>query len=183
MKTLLPILNFHFMITKSNVDTIDVFLDFVSSLDTEIGEVLFSPLLHTYKEVEHETIALNEDQIHGIESKSNSLNIPIKLDNWISKSNNKPSIANCTEWILPFFLVTGHITPCCLVNESNQREFIKKTSIGNIFETSFKDIWSGKEYTKLRRMIQVGKVPIQCKTCPIYSVGKSGVFNAKEESI
>jgi radical SAM protein with 4Fe4S-binding SPASM domain len=71
---------------------------------------------------------------------------------------------------MPFVLATGHVTPCCLVSESNQREFQKKNSMGNAFSTSIKDIWQKDDYIKYRKMIQNGDVPLQCKECPIFSV-------------
>jgi MoaA/NifB/PqqE/SkfB family radical SAM enzyme len=50
MKKKFPILNFHYIITKNSKEEVLDFLDFIHSLDTEIGEVLITPMLHGFKE-------------------------------------------------------------------------------------------------------------------------------------
>ncbi len=71
---------------------------------------------------------------------------------------------------MPFIFVTGHVIPCCAENEANAREFQKKTSMGNVFKQSFREIWYGEKYRSLRKMLREGKVPPPCVNCPIYRV-------------
>ena len=80
----------------------------------------------------------------------------------------KPNISKCLEFFEPFIFVTGDVIPCCAGNEANGREYQKKTSLGNIFEKPFKEIWAGERYRQLRVMIRKGKLPSPCVNCPIY---------------
>jgi len=73
---------------------------------------------------------------------------------------------------MPFIFVTGHVIPCCAGNEAGRRDFQKETSLGNVFIQSFKEIWKGKKYKALRKMIREGKVPPPCVDCSLYEVTK-----------
>ena len=44
MKKRFPILNFHYIITKDSKEELFDFLDFIQSLDTEVGEMLVTPM-------------------------------------------------------------------------------------------------------------------------------------------
>ena len=82
----------------------------------------------------------------------------------------KPPISHCTAWLMPFIFVTGHVIPCCSGNEAGNRDFQKATSLGNIYEHSFKDIWNGEKYKTLRKMIRENKVPTACRDCCAFNV-------------
>jgi MoaA/NifB/PqqE/SkfB family radical SAM enzyme len=166
--TLLPVLNFHYIVTKPNVLEITKFLEFVHSLMTEVGEVLLTPLLHSFEEVKDIEIDLTEDIVKHVEEKAKKLGITLAYNLSVPKKGRKPPITHCVEWIMPFVFATGHVIPCCAGNEANRREFQKATSLGNVFNKSFKEIWYGDEYKKFREMIRKGIVPLQCSNCPIY---------------
>jgi MoaA/NifB/PqqE/SkfB family radical SAM enzyme len=168
MGTLLPVLNFHYIVSKYNVHEITKFLEFVHSLKTEVGEILLTPLLHEFKEVKDIAVDLTEDIVKSIEEEAKKLGITLAYNLSVPKKGRKPPITNCVEWIMPFIFVTGHVIPCCAGNEANQRDFQKATSLGNVFNKSFKEIWYGDEYKKFREMIRKGKAPLQCRNCPIY---------------
>lgn len=69
---------------------------------------------------------------------------------------------------MPFVFVTGHISPCCGINEANQRELLKRNSPGNLFEKSLKEIWYSDKYIRIRKMIRNNKCPVECALCPAY---------------
>jgi len=177
MKTLLPVLNFHYIVSRLNIHEIPDFLEFVDSLDTEVGEVLLTPLLHTFDEVKDLEIKLSEDNLRDAKAKAKELgialdyNLSVESEKW--RLPKKPPISNCVEWIMPFIFVTGHVVPCCVGNEANRRDFQKATSLGNIFNKSFKEIWYGDKYKKFREMIRKGEAPVQCHDCPIYTPNKN----------
>ncbi len=85
---------------------------------------------------------------------------------------NKTPVSHCTAWITPFVYVSGDVVPCCAMNEGNIRDFQKKNSLGNIFQQSFKDIWEGERFLRLRNEIRAGKIPALCRDCPMFDVSR-----------
>lgn len=172
MKARFPILNFHYIITKESKDEVLTFLDFLNSLNTEIGEVLITPLLHTYKEAEKFVVHIDEDYVKTVRERAKRYGIPVTI-NMSAKQEaegleKKPSINNCKEYIMPFIFVTGQVTPCCAQNEANEREWQKKTSLGNALEKPFREIWYSPKYVKMRKLIRENKCPGECAICPVY---------------
>lgn len=169
MNTRLPIYNFHYIITKPNLGEIPKFLEFVHSLDADIGEVLFTPLLHTFNEVKDIVVTLKEEDMRSIEKKAEELGVSIDY-NLSVPIGGQPPINHCVEYIMPFIFVTGHVINCCCNNEGNRRDWQKETSFGNAFEQPFREIWYSKRYKRMRELIREGKVPKECVYCPIYDV-------------
>lgn len=168
-----PILNFHYIITKESKDELTQFLDFVHSLNTEIGEILVTPMLHSFKEAEKYSVKIDESYVESIRQRAQKYKIPITI-NMSAKQEaegllSKPPISNCKEHIMPFIFVTGHVTPCCAQNECNQREWQKKLSLGNASEQSFREIWYSPRYVQMRKMIRKNKCPQECAKCPAYN--------------
>ncbi len=105
---------------------------------------------------------------------------PVKLNpqspgpiawNW-NTEQEKPPIQMCTAWIMPYIFVSGHVIPCCVGNEANQRELQKKLSLGNVNDRSFKEIWDSPEYKEFRAMIRRGETPLQCRDCGVFAVDR-----------
>ncbi|MEK6906841.1 MAG: SPASM domain-containing protein [Nanoarchaeota archaeon] len=172
MKKRFPILNFHYIITKNSKDELLGFLDFVHSLNTEVGEILVTPLLHGFKEAKRYVVDIDETYVKKINERAKRYNIPITI-NMSAKQKaegleKKPDINNCKEYIMPFIFVTGHVTPCCGQNEANQREWQKKMSLGNVFEKPFREVWYSPKYINLRKIIRSNKCPKECALCPAY---------------
>ena len=172
MKKRFPILNFHYIITSESKDEILEFLDFVHSLNTEVGEILVTPMLHSFEEAKKYAVSIDKKYVDKVRERAKKYNIPITI-NMSAKQDaegleKKPSISNCKEYIMPFIFVTGHIIPCCGQNEANIREWLKKTSFGNLFEKPFKEIWYSPKYVKIRKMIRANKCPPEPAHCPAY---------------
>lgn len=172
MKKRFPILNFHYIITKESKNELLDFLDFVHELNTEVGEVLVTPMLHSFKEAKKYAVTIDEGYVEKIREKAKKYKIPITI-NMSAKQNaesleKKPSINNCKEYIMPFIFVTGHVTPCCAQNEANARDWQKKMSLGNALEKPFKEIWYSEKYKKMRKLIRQNKFPKECAICPAY---------------
>ncbi|MBU2567794.1 MAG: SPASM domain-containing protein, partial [Elusimicrobia bacterium] len=74
----------------------------------------------------------------------------------------------CVRWNEPFVLVTGHVQPCCIINQANQREHQKKYSFGNLLEQDFHDIWKSKEFKDFLKVLRKDKFPAICKYCRLY---------------
>ena len=174
MKTKFPILSFHYIVTKYSKEEIDIFLEFLHSLDTEIAEVLVTPMLHSFPEAEDIYVTVDPEYIAKIEKKAKKYNIPVTI-NMCAKQDaealeKKPGINNCKELIMPFIFVNGDVTPCCGQNEVNEREWQHKTTLGNALKQPFREIWYSPRYIKMRKMIRQNKVPPECIWCPAYDL-------------
>ena len=177
MKTKFPILNFHYIITSESKAEVLDFLDFIHSLDTEIGEVLLTPMLHSFKEAEKYAIEIDENYVGLIKERAAKHKIPVTL-NMSAKQEaegleRKPPIKDCKEYIMPFIFVTGHVTPCCAQNEANARDWQKEMALGNALEKPFKEIWYSPKYKKMRKLIRQNKCPGECAICPAYEIKHS----------
>lgn len=169
-----PILSFHYIVTSESKDEVLSFIDFVASLNTEVAEILVTPMLHSFKEAEKYAVDINEDYVMKIKEKARKYNIPITVNMCAKKEaeglERKPPIRQCREYIMPFIFVTGHVTPCCAQNEANAREWQKKTSLGNALQQDFRKIWYSPRYKKLRQSIRQNTCPPECKLCPAYYI-------------
>lgn len=171
MKKRFPILNFHYIITSESKDEILKFLDFVHSLKTEVGEILITPMLHSFNEAKKYAVKIDKRYVDEVEARAKKYNIPVTV-NWSATSEargtRKPPINCCKEYIMPFIFATGHVTPCCGQNEANAREWQKKMALGNALEQDFRKIWYSQRYKQLRQMIRANKCPKECALCPAY---------------
>ncbi len=165
-----PLLSFHYIVSRDTKPEIYRFLDIVSGLDTEIAEVLITPLMHSFKEAEHLVEHISDKDIEKIKEYAAERNISVTINQNVPKNGNKRPINRCIEYIMPFIFVTGHMIPCCGANEANQREIQKTTAMGNIFEKPLKEIWYGPRYTQLRNLIRSGELPFVCRECPAYDI-------------
>lgn len=168
LKTQSPVINFHYIFSKANVHEMIPFIELVHSLDCNQYEILFTPLLHPFDEVKDLAIEITSELRQRADAKARELGIRLAYNTCTGA--NKPPIKKCTAWIEPFIFATGHVIPCCVGNEANRREFQKDTSLGNVFEERFEEIWYGENYKRFRQMIHHGEVPAQCANCAIYDV-------------
>ena len=183
MKTKFPILNFHYIITSESKAEVLDFLDFVHALNTEIGEVLITPMLHSFKQAEKYAVEIDENYVGLIKERAAKHKIPVTINMSAKQEaeglSEKPPIKNCKEYIMPFIFVTGHVTPCCGQNEANAREWQKKMALGNALEKPFREIWYSSEYRAMRESIRKNKCPGECALCPAYEINASSKQNQK----
>lgn len=170
MNAYFPEVAFHYIVNSINVDEMLQFLDFVISVGGDGCEVIFTRMLHTHKDVKNLFVEVPQTLINELDKKGKELGLKVAWNADVLQ--DKPNIKKCTEWIMPFIFVTGHVIPCCACNEANRREFQKKYALGNIFEKSFKEIWRGRNYENFLKMLKKGKVPVQCVDCPLYETKK-----------
>ena len=164
-----PRLIFHFIISKINMHEIEKYIELVHSFGLENPEILFTPTLHSYKEIEGLYINVPEEVPKSVDKKARELGVKIAWNANVPKV--LPPITRCFAWLMPFIFVTGDVSPCCASNEQNERDFQVKNCFGNVFETSFKDIWNGDKFREFRKKILRGEVPPICKSCTIYDTG------------
>ena len=171
MKADFPQVAFHFVVNKLNVREIPRYIDLAYSIgEKENLDIQFSRMLHSFKETEELFTEIPEEVIKKAEDKAKELGIKVVFNADVPQV--KPSMKKCAEWTMPFIFVSGHVIPCCAGNEAGNREFQKRTALGNIFSEPFKEIWRGEKYKNLRRMLNRGQVPLPCGACPLYQRGK-----------
>lgn len=165
-----PELSYHYIINKLNIGEVIDFIDLVKSITGTDGSIIFTRMLHCFPETKDLFVEIPEYLEKQVKDKARETRVRVSWN--ADAPAKKPSISQCSLWIMPFIFVTREVIPCCAGNEANKRDSQKEYSLGNIFENSFNDIWNSDKYRDFRRMINQGKVPVQCKDCPPYSIGK-----------
>lgn len=180
MKSYFPEISFHYIINKLNYQEIPQYISLVSSMsERKEFSIQFTQMLHEFEQTKELFTKIPNELINKAEDLAKKYSIKIMWN--LDVPQVKPSINRCIEWTMPFIFVTGHVIPCCSGNEAGQREFQKKTSLGNVFETSFKDIWYGEKYKSLRRQLSRGKIPAPCKNCCLYDTGVKPVESSVQK--
>ena len=178
MKKRFPILNFHFIVTKQSKNEVFKFLDFIHSLDTEVGEVLVTALLHPFNEAKQYRVEIDNNYRRKLYNHAKKLGISFTINQ--SASLNKRNIDYCKEYIMPFIFVNGNVTPCFGQNEGNQREWQHEESLGNALKIPFRKIWYSDKYVELRRKIRNNELPSACAHCPAYDLRKCKKIKLKK---
>ncbi|MFV2080697.1 MAG: radical SAM protein [bacterium] len=186
-KTPLPEIMFIYIAMKENVHEIPDFVDLVASLGTRkdfgagsrIGVVrllAFEQILHLQlDDIPDEIIeeAYRRARKHDLYINFTGTNVREEL----------PAPTCCMAWMEPYIMMDGYISQCCAVFISNNRNFIRKYSHGNVFKKDFKTLWKEKTYRTLRYIINKPDkpIPIQCTGCRIFNTlpreQKYGVIN------
>lgn len=162
-----PEIVFHYIINRLNIDEIPQYIELAHSLSgPEKTTVLFTRMLHRFKEVADLFVEVPEETVQAAEKKAKELGIKVAWNTDVPSI--KPPINHCTVWLMPFIFVTGHVIPCCNANEAGRRDFQKAGALGNVFEQSFRDIWYGEKYRNFRRMLKQGKTPLICNDCAAF---------------
>ena len=88
-----------------------------------------------------------------------------------NKQEDLPEPTCCLAWMEPYIVMDGFISQCCAVFISNNRNFIRKHSLGNLFEKDFREHWNDKPYKTLRSYINRPDkpIPIQCAGCRVFN--------------
>lgn len=170
IKAYFPEVLFHYIVSKGNLNEIPQYIRLVHSLAKgENVAIQFTRMLHEFGEVENLFVEIPEEIIQAANGKASQLGVKVTWN--ADVPSVKPPVTKCTEWIMPFIFVTGHVIPCCSGNEAGHRDFQKETALGNVFEQSFKEIWHSEKYKTLRRMLRQGQVPLPCRNCCLYHTG------------
>lgn len=167
MNATFPRLQFHYIVNKLNYFEIPQYIELVDSFSNkEKFRIQFSRMLHEFEQTRDLFMEVPPETIAETERKAEETGIPVVWN--LDVGLNKKPLNQCVEWTMPFIFVTGHVIACCSGNEAGQRELQKATALGNVFEKSFADIWHGKKYKNLRKLLINGKVPPPCSNCCLY---------------
>ncbi len=169
-----PMIQFHYILMKQNLHEAEMFLDWVDSLDIHVTEVMYSRLLYSYPEVKDVYTDIPDGLIEKLKEKGKRLGINVIANSDAQLQSEKLPVNMCSQFYMPFVFVSGEVVSCCCQNEGNQRKLQKQYSLGNIFETPFRDIWNGEKYRNLRKNLYSGfpsSVSPICANCNTHNVG------------
>lgn len=167
-----PELFFHFIITKDNIHEVEKYVDFVHGLDIDVTMIQFSRMLHLFPEIEDQFVEIPDEFKMKVIEKGRNLGIAIGFNVNSTESQNRAYCESCTVWNQPFIFVTGDITPCCSLNEQNDRPWQVKNALGNLFKDDMRDIWYGQKYTDMIKGLQKNKFIPCCDRCVLFREGK-----------
>jgi MoaA/NifB/PqqE/SkfB family radical SAM enzyme len=170
LKTPFPELSFRFIILKPNLHEIPLFIDLVASFGKRelLGSdsrVNFVGNLE-FPEVKHLSVyEIPEAIINAALYKARKYNLNVIFSHTEPKTN--PTLNECYAWLEPYIMMPGYVLPCCNVMMSNRRIFLRQHSFGNLFKSSFRDIWHSDRYKRFRATInkKEAKVPLFCVGC------------------
>jgi len=172
-----PELHFHYLIIKENIHEALDYLDFIDSLDVNVGGVMYSRLLHYFPEIKNSFMEIPRYLCNELVEKGKKLNIPVSFNADLPET--KAPASECTAWLMPYIFPDGTVISCCCMNEQNRRQWQRETKMGNIFDTPMREIWNGKAYKKMRKMLWQKKVrqahPV-CNMCNIYDIDKKSAI-------
>jgi len=163
-----PEIWFHYIISKDNINEIEKYLDLIHQLDIDVGTIQFTRLLHDYPEIKNKFIEIPDSMKDKIIKKGQELGLAVSWN--MNSAENKDPMNLCSIWTMPFIFVDGTVIPCCSLNEQNDREWQRKTSLGNIFKQNMREIWYGEKYTQMLKELESNKCPPNCSRCVLYKI-------------
>ncbi len=168
-KTPLPEIWFQMIITNLNVDKMPEYVDYIHNIIKDkkysYATLIFWTNILSFNEVQYLATDIPDDIRKEVLARAQKYGIYI---NW--NENIKPTnpASCCVRWNEPFILVTGHVQPCCIINQANQREHQKTYSFGNLFNEDFHDIWNSAKFKNFLKTLKHNRFPQICKYCRIY---------------
>ncbi len=171
----LPEITFNFIAMKNNVHEIPDYVDLIASIgsrrDFGPGSRIGIVRLLAFKQI----LDLQLDDIPR-EIVEEAYARARKHDLFLSFTGTNvredlPSPSCCMAWMEPYIFMKGYVAQCCAVFISNNRDFIRKHALGNLFENTFKEVWESRPYKRLRYSINrpSAPIPIQCAGCRVFN--------------
>jgi len=168
-KSPLPEIWFQMIITKLNVGQMPDYVDFVYRMIKDkkynYATLIFWTNILSFAEVQQLATEIPEDIRQEVLRRAKRYGLFINWNENIQPTN-PPSC--CVRWNEPFVLVTGHVQPCCIINQANQREHQKKYAFGNLLQQDFHDIWKSREFKDFLQTLKKNKFPPICRYCRVY---------------
>lgn len=165
-----PELWFHFIVSKYNIHELKPYIDMINELDVDVKQIQFSRCLHNFKEIKDQFVEISDELKNEIVDYAKDFGIKVSWN--VNAAENRAPLDLCSLWTMPFIFVDGTVIPCCSLNEQNDRPWQRRTSLGNIFEKPFREIWYGEKYKNMIKGIKEGKCPAECARCQIYDKSK-----------
>lgn len=171
MNSPFPVLHFRFIITRLNYQEMPGYIELISKLKNRgirsrvefVGLLAFPAIEEYYMPLE----SIPESIL--IKTFENALKYGINLHLSHAKAE-LPSIDKCGAWTEPYILIGGEVISCCAIIMSNNRQFLRQNSFGNVNDKPFLDIWKSERYRIFRKAVnnRNEKVPKTCYECRAY---------------
>jgi len=162
-KTDLPFLRITTVINRLNYMSLDKIVELANNLGIEA--INFSTLVEFETNKEFWMRKVNEKDLKislkKALKKSKELRIHTNLDSIIKfgvLEHEKPKFC-FAPWLMAFINASGEIMICCTLAS------LYTNIIGNIKNSSFKDVWFGKNMEEFRERIKEKKLPKECENC------------------
>lgn len=176
----IPELCFRFIVTSLNAHEMPQFIELIHSLGSRdsLGDgsrIEFAGLL-VFDEVRHLFVPeIPREILQATMKKAKEMDVHVTFAH--ASKTKLPPLEYCSAWMEPYIMMGGYVMPCCAVLQDNNRDFLRKYSLGNILKNHFRKIWYSERYKKFRNMIPKakGKVPILCKDCRAYNTTDRGM--------
>ncbi|MBU0504187.1 MAG: radical SAM protein [Candidatus Omnitrophota bacterium] len=164
-----PEIWFQMIVTSINVHKMPEYVELVHDLTKDkkynYANLIFWTNILSFKEVQGLSTGIPDEIRREVLIRARKHNIFINWNENIQPVN-PPSC--CARWNEPFILVTGHVQPCCIINQANQRDHQKLYSFGNLLEQDFHDIWRSEKLKGFLKTLKNNRFPIICKYCRMY---------------
>jgi len=168
-KSPLPEIWFQMIVTKINVSEMPDYVDLIHSIIKDkkfnYANLIFCTNILSFSEVKHLATDIPDAIRKEVLRRAANHNIFINWNENIEPTN-PPGC--CARWNEPFVLVTGHVQPCCIINQANQRLHQKQYAFGNLYEEDFHDIWKSDKFKAFLKTLRGDKFPMICKYCRLY---------------
>jgi len=169
MRSPIPELWFHFIINKHNAEEMEQYVDLVADLCREdrrsSAPIIYWTNLLPFNEIEGLVAKPARERMLEIEKKCREKGIfPIVNENVTCDK----TMRTCTKWNEPFVLVTGHVQPCCALNEANDRRYQEQHAFMNLLEADFRSWWHSPRKDEFLNNLAGGVVNPVCKNCHIF---------------
>lgn len=169
LKSPLPEVWFQMIVTNINVARMPDYVDLIHSIIKDkkynYANLIFWTNILSFGEVKKLATDIPDDIRAEVVRRAQKHNIRLNWNENIHPSN-PPSC--CVRWNEPFVLVSGHVQPCCIINQANQRDHQKQFAFGNLLEEDFHDIWKSKKFQGFCDTLQKDRFPAICKYCRLY---------------
>ena len=169
LRSPIPELWFHFIINKHNIGEMKEYVDIVAEVaDFERG--FSAPLIYwtnllAFDEVADWAIRPEREWVEEVKAYCAEKRVFHVFNENVTCAH---PMRHCVHWTEPFVLATGHIQPCCALNEANTRAWQKEHSFANLLESDFRDWWRAPARKEFQRTIREGGINDICRYCHIY---------------
>jgi MoaA/NifB/PqqE/SkfB family radical SAM enzyme len=167
-----PVLHFRFIIATYNYKEMPMYIELINSFKNRgvRSRVEFVGLL-TFPGIEKYYIPF-EDIPEEIVLKTCETALKYNINLYFTHASLQlPSINRCAAWTEPYVLIGGEVISCCAIIMSNNRQFLRDNSFGNIYEKPLTEIWNSEKFKNFRKIItnKKGPIPKTCYKCRAYN--------------
>ena len=163
MRTNFPVYDFNFLAMRSNIKELTRLITTAADLDVRAVNV-FYPSIHK-EELLDECVYFDQERSDEMLAKARdvaqhlgiALNLPPLFSESVNMQDQAAHTACLDPWTKTIISPDGTMGLCCGGN----------TTLGNIGEQDFEELWNGERARKLRKVVNTPKEPAICKKCRV----------------